>query len=307
MRTLIVFALLTATCAACADGPAPSDPTPAGPKWLTARPENAHPYADDTLARFRKLVEGNGWRDAAWNAQGTFEAVHEKTELAFVLIPGGPFMMGAPKAERREYVGDEQLPGYEEQHRVTVPPFLLSKTECTQMAWVRGGGTNPLGSKGGSLPVDSVTWDACHAWCTDSGLRLPSEAEWEYACRAGSTGRWCFGDAEAKLTEFGWYFINSGSRTLPAGTDRDFDAIDGAWGCRPHEVGQKKPNPWGLLDTHGNVLEWCEDWFWDRYIGTEAPWRCSASTKPLGPARHAWKRVGVLRRRVARLLRSRAY
>ncbi len=98
MRTLLLLALAVGIGGACSDEPAPKDAQPAGPTWLTARPENAMAYADGTLARFRRLVEGEGWRGAVWNVQGTLEAVHEKTGLVFVLVPAGAFDMGSALA-----------------------------------------------------------------------------------------------------------------------------------------------------------------------------------------------------------------
>jgi len=86
---------------------------------------------------------------------------------------------------------------------------------------------------------------------------LPTEAQWEYACRAGSTGRWCFGDDASQLADYAWYAVNSGNMT--------------------HPVGQKKPNAWGLFDMHGNVGEWCSDWF-GPYPNLKAP-----AEDPTGP------------------------
>jgi formylglycine-generating enzyme required for sulfatase activity len=234
--TTLLLALAMALCAACADEPAP-EATPTGPAWLTQRPENAHAYADETLARFRMLVEGEGWRDPAWNAQGTLEAVHEKTGLTFVLIPGGKFKMGSSDGD------DDEKPV----HDVTVPAFLLSKTECTQRAWDKLGQSdeNHAGIedrrewKGEDLPIEGVDWNACRTWCDAMSFRLPSESEWEYACRAGSTGKWCFGDDESKLKDYAEYEGNNDKQTRP--------------------VGGKKPNDWGLHDMHGNVWEWCLD------------------------------------------------
>ncbi|MFH1550743.1 MAG: SUMF1/EgtB/PvdO family nonheme iron enzyme, partial [Planctomycetota bacterium] len=108
---------------------------------------------------------------------------------------------------------------------------------------------------------EEVSWNDAQEFCRKAGggLRLPSEAEWEYACRAGSTTRWCFGDSENTLREYAWYGDNSGKRT--------------------HEVGRNKPNAWGLYDMHGNVAEWCQDWYGEEYYSD-----CmNGATDPKGP------------------------
>ena len=101
---------------------------------------------------------------------------------------------------------------------------------------------------GEECPVEYVSWDDAQEFIgrlnTHAGknrYRLPTEAEWEYACRAGSTDRFCFGDDDSKLNEYAWYEDNANSR--------------------PHKVATKKPNAWGLYDMHGNVFEWCEEWY----------------------------------------------
>jgi formylglycine-generating enzyme required for sulfatase activity len=265
MRTLILFALTIVTCAACADEPAPTDapdaPVPVPLSWPTHHPENAHEYADSTLSRFTKLVETDDWRDPVWNAQGTLEAEHEKTGLVFVLIPEGEFLMGSPENEAGRH-NDET------QHRVTVGAFLLSKTVCTQAAWrLGGGGKKSYFGNDDDRPVEQVTWKECDAWSRALGLRLPSEAEWEYACRAGTpgaiySGRWkIVGECNAPaLDPIAWYGGNSGV---------DFDHAKGCdssdWPEKqyPHtragtrRVRLKLANPWGLHDMLGNVWEWC--------------------------------------------------
>jgi formylglycine-generating enzyme required for sulfatase activity len=112
-------------------------------------------------------------------------------------------------------------------------------------------------------PVVGVSWDAAQAFCAWAGVRLPTEAEWEYACRAGTTTEYSFGDDEKMLGEYGWFDKNSGGQTQP--------------------VGAKKPNPWGLHDMHGNVWEWCQDWFSADY------YKRSPAADPTGPEKGAFR------------------
>lgn len=133
----------------------------------------------------------------------------------------------------------------------------MLETEVTQEMWKSVMGNNPgFFKEGDKYPVENVSWGDCQDFCQAlSGklgvtITLPTEAQWEYACRAGTTGRY----AGYALDAMGWYDDNSDSKT--------------------HIVGQKNPNPWGLYDMHGNVYEWCSDWFGD-YSG-------SATTDPTG-------------------------
>ena len=138
-------------------------------------------------------------------------------------------------------------------HQVTITrDFYLGKYQVTQAQWEAVMGANPCHFKGADRPVEQVSWEECQEFikrlnATGKGaFRLPTEAEWEYASRAGSTGRYCFGDNEAQLGEYAWY-TNSGNETQP--------------------VGRKKANGWGLHDMHGNVWEWCQDWYGDYPTG----------------------------------------
>ncbi|MDI9404973.1 MAG: formylglycine-generating enzyme family protein [Limnohabitans sp.] len=153
-----------------------------------------------------------------------------KTGIVMLLCPPGKFLMGSPETE-------EDRRDDETQHkRVIRSAFYLSETEVTQDQWRMVMGTNPSFFKGGKNPVEQVSWNDCQRFCTATGLRLPNEAEWEYACRAGTTGAYA-GD----LGSMAWYRNNSGAST--------------------HPVATKAANPWGFHDMHGNVLEWCRDMY----------------------------------------------
>jgi formylglycine-generating enzyme required for sulfatase activity len=180
--------------------------------------------------------------------------------MEFVLIPAGSFQMGADR--NFEEASDDETP----QHRVTISrPFYLGKTEVTQAQWTAVMGNNPSKFKGRTNPVEQVSWDDVQEFIrrlnrkegTDK-YRLPTEAEWEYAARAGTTSAYSFGDDASYLGRYAWYDGNSGDR--------------------PHPVGQKPPNAWGLHDMHGNVWEWVQDWYDGNYYGR------SPSTDPRGPS-----------------------
>jgi formylglycine-generating enzyme required for sulfatase activity len=164
--------------------------------------------------------------------------------MKLVLIPAGPFQMGSPSDEAGRY-DDER------QHQVTISrPYYLQITLVTQGQWQQVMGSNPSYFKEGGqdCPVEQVSWDDAQELIrklnqmekTDT-YRLPTEAEWEYACRAKSTGRFCFGDDAAKLRDHAWFEENSAKNT--------------------HPVGQLQPNAWDLYVMHGNVWEWCQDWY----------------------------------------------
>ncbi len=164
--------------------------------------------------------------------------------MTFVSIPAGSFMMGSNDGD-----GDEKPV-----HPVEIRPFRMMTTEVTQKMWVEVMGSNPSNFKGDDLPVEQVSWNDCQDFIKKlnqrdpgKGYRLPSEAEWEYACRAGTTTTYNLGDSESDLGRGAWHNSNSGSKT--------------------HPVGQKTPNTWGLYDLHGNVWELCEDWYHGSYTG----------------------------------------
>ncbi len=165
-------------------------------------------------------------------------------------IPPGSYTMGSP-------AGDSPWRSEEEtQHPVTIGAgFWLADTETTQELWTAVMGNNPSQFKGPQLPVDSVSWDSAqrfintlNARVAGLAVRLPSEAEWEYACRAGTVGPFAVEDGGKDksrtphpATDLGWFLANAGGQS--------------------HAVRSKQPNAWGLFDMHGNVQEWCQDVF----------------------------------------------
>ena len=161
-----------------------------------------------------------------------------------LMIPGGSFEMGSTEST------DEQP-----RHPVQVPAFLLGRTEVTQGQWQAVMGSNPSYFKACGLdcPVENVTWNDAQDFArrlsqkTGKTYRLPSEAEWEYAARAGSRGKWSFGDYELQLVAHAWFRSNSG--------------------LTPHPAAQKRPNAFGLHDMHGNAWEWVRDTWHVNYQG----------------------------------------
>jgi len=141
--------------------------------------------------------------------------------------------------------------------------FWMGKYEVTQEQYQQMIGMNPSEFKDKKNPVEMVSWHDAKAFCetmtarVGETVRLPTEAEWEYACRAGTKTRFYTGDSRKDLAKAGWCRENSGGK--------------------PHPVGQKMPNGWGLYDMHGNVVEWCWDWFGADYYG-ESP-----AADPTGP------------------------
>ncbi len=175
-----------------------------------------------------------------------------------VLIPAGSFMMGSPAGEAKT----EEEAALEKQHKVTITrPFYLGKFELTQAQYTKVMGVNPSKTKGDELPVHNVAWQDAQDFCVKLSkqvgrhVELPTEAQWEYACRAGTTTAYHSGNTIADLSKVGWHGGTSGGKL--------------------HPPGQLMPNAWGLYDMHGNVREFVRD-LWDGKPLVDA-------TDPLGP------------------------
>jgi formylglycine-generating enzyme required for sulfatase activity len=177
-----------------------------------------------------------------------------------VSIKGGCFQMGSDKG-----ASDEQPV-----HEVCLKDYKIDKYEVTQQAFQLKMGTNSSRFKGANLPMESATWLEAEQYCVKSGKRLPTEAEWEYAARAGTTTRYYWGDEfDPKMANFCDSSCDLNIRSASS---------DGFKHTAP--VGSFPPNPWGLHDMAGNVNEWTNDWFQERYyvIGPK--------DNPKGPIRH---------------------
>jgi formylglycine-generating enzyme required for sulfatase activity len=197
------------------------------------------------------------------SALGTLEftKVIATIEKDMMLIPAGKFMMGSPATEKGRSDNETQ-------HEVTLTkPFYMGKYEVTQEQWESVMGNNPDDTKGSKLPVTNVSWEACQEFIkklnakTNGGFRLPTEAEWEYSCRAGTTTAYSFGD---KITPED---VNNDTPKINKHKDEDGVMIV-VKTHKPNSVGAYKPNAFGLYDMHGNVCEWCEDWYGDYPAGS---------------------------------------
>jgi formylglycine-generating enzyme required for sulfatase activity len=199
--------------------------------------------------------------------------------MKLVLIPPGQFEMGTEQEEIEQLLKEAiqagswfkgRIPNEAPSHLVKITrPFYLGVHEVTEPEYERVAGNNPSQSKanGSPAPVEGVSWNDAAEFCrklsnlpeeraAGRGYRLPTEAEWEYSCRAGTTTRYYFGDDKDRLEEYAW----------PGGSGSK------------HPVGQKKPNAWGLYDMHGNVWEWSADWHGKGYYAR------SPQDDPSGPA-----------------------
>jgi formylglycine-generating enzyme required for sulfatase activity len=180
--------------------------------------------------------------------------------MEFVLIPAGTFTMGG------DIMKEDAWNDEEPRHKVTISkPFYYGKFEVTQAEWKAVMGGDPSSNKGARNPVENISWEEAKEFVArlnkkekHSRYRLPTEAEWEYAARAGTNSDYFFGNDAGELKNYAWNNDNS----------------DGS----SHPVGEKLPNPWGLYDVFGNVDEWVEDFFQDDYY-TNSP-----SADPQGPS-----------------------
>jgi formylglycine-generating enzyme required for sulfatase activity len=177
------------------------------------------------------------WPAGRYLAHDPKARIHGLYDMEFVDIPGGTFTMGSAQTA----------------HKVTLSPYSIGKYEVTE-AQFRGEGLD-------NRPVVDVSWYEAKAFCEEHGWRLPTEAEWEYAARAGTTTAWSFGDDEGLLGEYAWFEGNSNLEL--------------------HPVGTRMPNPWGLYDMYGNAWEWVAD----RYGAYES----GQQINPRGPDRGEYR------------------
>ena len=231
------------------------------------------------------------WGDSAYGPWAGF--MENNIVYAMYWIPPGRFIMGSPESEAGREDREEYEELFETPHEVTLTPgFWMAEWPCTQDLWTTVMGENPSRFKDPWRPVENVSWEdvqeflqKLNARHTGLQARLPSEAEWEYACRAGTATATYAGDLEILglnnapvLDEIAWYGGNSGLEyELAEGADSS------GWEEKQYshtkagtrQVGTRRPNPWGLCDMLGNVYEWCQDW--------HQPYSSDAQRDPSGP------------------------
>ncbi len=222
---------------------APTEPKP-DPAWIvqTTGKLLVAPFTEAKAKEVQKEVANSLQKEVEEK-----EDLGKGIKLEMVLIPAGKFKMGSPTSEPGRQPNETQ-------HEVTLTqPYYIGKYEVTQDQWQEVMANNPSKTKGEKLPVTDISWNDCQEFIkklnstTNGGYRLPTEAEWEYACRAGTTDAYSFGDSLKK----------GDSNCLKKG---DSNSGGGAVGSIK-SVGSYSPNAFGLHDMHGNVFEWCEDWF----------------------------------------------
>jgi len=194
----------------------------------------------------------SGFTFVETNAQDYPEYTQDSSGIRFVRLPGGSFNMGSPTSEAGHNADEGPV------HTASLSAFLIAKYEVTQAEYEAvmtnppaGLSATPSSATGDDLPVETVSWNDLHVvdgFLERTGLSLPSEAQWEYACRAGTPGPYA---GTGNLDDMGWYDSNSSNLT--------------------HDVGTKQPNQFGLHDLHGNVLEWCGDIYKSDFYSDEVP------------------------------------
>ena len=233
----------------------------------------SHYLAHDNIAGYTLSLgswDGSNQIMAIKKSPGVPADTTNSLGMKFVYIEPGTFTMGSPTSE----LGRESN---ETQHQVTLTKgYYMQTTEVTQGQWKAVMGTNPssFDTCGDNCPVEGVSWNDAQSFITalnalgEGTYRLPTEAQWEYACRAGSTTAFANGeitqtrcDNDPNLNAMGWYCGNAG--------------------VTPHPVAQKQANAWGLYDMHGNVFEWCQDWYDDYPSGSV--------TDPIGPTSGSYR------------------